>query len=154
MSNRTYRLVVGAFLLFFLYFDLNSGIYALIMLLCLEGMFNILIPDVINRRRYGESMSGNDENLAPIQNKSRFSFSAERAWRLIVALMLLLTFVLFNAYFNSYFGDYFQLFSPQFMEQFAYINWFFPWFLGFAIFGAGISGVCPVLISVKWFGFK
>lgn len=150
MSNRTYRLVVGAFLLFFLYFDLNLGIYALIMVLCLEGISNRLIPDIINRRRYGDSLSGNDENLAPIQNKSRFSFSAERAWRLIVALMLLLTFVLFNAYFS----DYFQLLPAQFMEQFSYINWFFPWFLGFAIFGAGISGVCPVLITVKWFGFK
>jgi len=150
MSNRTYRLVVGAFLLFFLYFDLNLGIYALIMVLCLEGISNRLIPDIINRRRYGDSLSGNDENLAPIQNKSRFSFSAERAWRLIVALVLLLTSVLFNVYFS----DYFQLLPAQFMEQFSYINWFFPWFLGFAIFGAGISGVCPVLITVKWFGFK
>jgi hypothetical protein len=32
--------------------------------------------------------------------------------------------------------------------------WFFPWFMGFAIFGAGLSGVCPVLISLKLLGFR
>jgi hypothetical protein len=146
MSNRTYRLVVGALLLIFLYFDLNQGIYALIVVLCLEGITNFLIPDVINRLRYADGLPGHDENLAPILNKSRFSFSAERAWRLVVALMLLLAFVLFN--------ENFHLLPLQLMEQFSYINWFFPWFMGFAIFGAGISGVCPVLIAVKWIGFK
>ncbi|MCW8930568.1 MAG: hypothetical protein OQL19_10050 [Gammaproteobacteria bacterium] len=150
MSNRTYRLIVGALLLVFLYFDLNFGIYALIVALFIEGFSNFLIPDIINRIRYVDGQSGNDENLAPIQNKSRFSFSAERAWRLVVALMLLIAFVLFN----SDLSNYFQILPLDFIEQFSYINWFFPWFMGFAIFGAGISGVCPVLITVKWIGFK
>ena len=146
MSNRTYRLVVGALLLIFLYFDLNQGVYALIFVLCLEGISNFLIPDVINRFRYADGLPGKDENLAPILNKSRFSFSAERAWRLFVALLLIIAFVLFN--------ENYHLLPLQFMEQFSYINWFFPWFMGFAVFGAGISGVCPVLIAVKWIGFK
>jgi hypothetical protein len=32
--------------------------------------------------------------------------------------------------------------------------WFFPWFMGFAIFGSGISNVCPVLLVIRWAGFK
>ncbi|MCP3852611.1 MAG: hypothetical protein GY694_20645 [Gammaproteobacteria bacterium] len=150
MSNRTYRLLVGALLLIFLYFDLNMGIYVMIAVLFLEGLFNFLIPDIVNKIRYTEGESENDENLAPIQNKSRFSFSAERAWRLVVALMLLIAFVLFNASLSNYLN----LLHLDIIEQFSYINWFFPWFMGFAIFGAGISGVCPVLIAVKWLGFK
>lgn len=150
MSNRTYRLVVGALLLVFLYFDVNAGIYALIVMFSIEGLTNILIPDVINRFRYKDGLSGNDENLAPILNKSRFSFSAERAWRLVVAIMLLAAVVLFN----SDLSEYYQVLPVEFIDQFSYINWFFPWFMGFAIFGAGISGVCPVLITVKWVGFK
>ena len=55
---------------------------------------------------------------------------AEQAWRLVVGLLLDVTF---------YFYD--QL-------------WFFPWFMGFAIFGAGLSGVCPVLLAIRWIGFK
>lgn len=150
MSNRTYRLVVGALLLVFLYFDLNFGIYALIAVLCLEGATNFLIPDIFNRIRYTDGLSETNENLAPIQNVSRFSFSAERAWRLVVALMLIIAFVLFN----TDLSDYISILPLNFIENFSYINWFFPWFMGFAIFGAGISGVCPVLIAVKWAGFK
>ena len=150
MSNRTYRLLMGALLLIFLYFDLNMGVYALIVMLCVEGIFDILLPDVINRIRYADGWSEHDENLAPIQNSSRFSFSAERAWRVVVAIMLLFSFVFFDVAFN----DYFQLLPTEFISQFSYISWFFPWFMGFAIFGAGVSGVCPVLVSVKWAGFK
>ncbi len=150
MSNRTYRLVMGALLLVFLYFELDWGVFALIFVLCLEGFSNFLIPDFINLFRTAGRSSGCDESLSPFPNKSCFLFSAERAWRLVVALMLFLSFVLFSPHFN----EYLQVFPQQWIEQFSYIIWFFPWFMGFAIFGAGISGVCPVLITVKWVGFK
>jgi hypothetical protein len=26
--------------------------------------------------------------------------------------------------------------------------------MGFAIFGAGLSGVCPVLLAIRWTGFR
>jgi hypothetical protein len=34
------------------------------------------------------------------------------------------------------------------------VLWFFPWFMGFAIMGAGASGICPVLLGLRWAGFK
>lgn len=132
MSDRTYRLILGALLLISLYFDLNYLMYALIAILFLEGVTNWRIPLLVRKLR-GDSAAApeTDKNLAPIQSNYRFNIEAERVWRLIVSLMLLVTYVLFYA----------QL-------------WFFPWFMGFAIFGAGASGVCPALIGVKWIGCR
>ncbi len=144
MTNRTYRLVVGSLLLIFLYLTLNTGIYLLILMMFLEGISGYLLPDVANR--FWNRSSANDENLAPIQNKTRFSFVAERAWRLLVSLLLFFSFALFS--------QNLAILPQAMINNFSYINWFFPWFMGFAIFGAGISGICPVLISVKWAGFK
>jgi hypothetical protein len=128
MSDRTYRLIFGMLLLISLYFESSYLMYCLIGLLFLEGVTNLRIPLLLRRR---QGASAPDSNLAPIQPKNRFDFEAERAWRLIVGLMLLITYVLFYD-----------------------TMWFFPWFMGFAIFGAGASGVCPVLIGVKWAGCR
>ena len=146
MTNRTYRLLMGALLLIFLYFDLDTGVYALMFVMFLEGIFNILIPDMMNHLFYPHGLPSGAENLAPFQNKSRFQFAAERAWRLIVGVMLVVTYVLFNPGYT--------LLPIQLIENFSYYSWFFPWFMGFAIFGAGVSGICPVLTVIKWFGFK
>ena len=41
------------------------------------------------------------------------------------------------------------------LHEFGYdMLWFFPWFMGFAILGAGASGVCPVLLGLKYIGFR
>lgn len=128
MSDRTYRLLLGALLLVVLYFDITYLMYAIIGLVLFEGATNLRLPLLLNRL-HGESAA--DSNLAPIRHGSRFDFEAERAWRLIVGLMLVLTYVLF----------YEQL-------------WFFPWFMGFATFGAGASGVCPMLTAVRWAGCR
>ena len=34
------------------------------------------------------------------------------------------------------------------------VIWLIPWFMGFAIMGAGVSGVCPGLLLMRWVGFK
>ncbi|MHB1214704.1 MAG: hypothetical protein ACYCY9_06920 [Thiobacillus sp.] len=128
MNDRTYRLILGALLLLSLYFEIRYLMYALIGLLFFEGVTNLRLP-LLLRGSQGDAAA--EDHLAPIQHSSRFKFEAERAWRLIVATMLLVTYVLF----------YDTL-------------WFFPWFMGFAIFGAGVSGVCPVLIGVKWAGCR
>jgi hypothetical protein len=39
-------------------------------------------------------------------------------------------------------------------EQNIEVLWFIPWFMGFAIMGAGASGVCPMILFLKWVGFK
>ena len=132
MNDRMYRLIIGALLLVSLYFDLDYLMYSLIALLFFEGVTNWRIPLVIQRVRGGAlSDISADSQLAPVQRMHRFNFEAERAWRLVVALLLLVTYVFFYT-----------------------TLWFFPWFMGFAIFGAGVSGVCPVLIAIKWAGCR
>lgn len=128
MSDRTYRLLLGTLLLVSLYFEIGYLMYFLIGMLFFEGVTNWRAPLVLRR------LQGKVEPTsipAPDRKESRFDFEAERAWRLIVGLLLLVTFV----------GFYDKM-------------WFFPWFMGFAIFGAGASGVCPVLIGVKWAGCR
>lgn len=126
MSDRTYRLILGALLLVALYFEIGNLMYFLIGVLFFEGITNLRIPILVSKL---QSHASAESILAPNQQCRRFSFDAERAWRLIVGLILLVTYVLFYD-----------------------MLWFFPWFMGFAIFGAGVSGVCPVLIAVKWAG--
>ena len=128
MSDRVYRLILGTLLLVSLYFESSRLMYFLIGMLFFEGATSLRVP-LLLRKQHGESVA--DSNLAPIQRKIRFNFEAERAWRLFVGLMLLTTYVLFY-------------------EK----MWFFPWFMGFAIFGAGASGVCPGLIGLKWAGCR
>lgn len=130
MKDRTYRLLLGALLLISLYFDLHYLILALIAILLLEGISNRRIPLLVTKLR-GSAIAETNNSPAPGPQNYRFNVEAERVWRLVVGSMLLLTYVLFY-------------------EQ----VWFFPWFMGFAIFGAGISNICPVLIGIKWVGFK
>lgn len=128
MSDRAYRLIFGALLLISLSFDFNYVIYGLIGLSLLEGITNRRVPYLVSPFR-ARNMAHVD--LSPIDMPCRFSFEAERVLRFIVAIVLFITTVLF----------YEQL-------------WFFPWFMGFAIFGAGMSGICPLLMAIKWLGFK
>ena len=132
MSERFFRLIVGSLLLAFLYFDLQAGIPALIVVLTLEGITNYRIPLLVSRMRLaGHANFDDSSELMPEAQLARIPFDAERAWRLAVAVMLVISVYVF--------GD---------------SLWFFPWFMGFAIFGAGLSGVCPVLISLKLLGFR
>ena len=132
MSERFFRLIVGALLLGFLYFELRGGIVVLIGVLAFEGLTNYRVPRLVTRLRSGAAGDFEDSG-EPISDAgtARIAFDAERAWRLVVAAMLVLAVFFFH-------------------EQL----WFFPWFMGFAIFGAGLSGVCPVLISLKLIGFR
>jgi len=128
MSDRTYRLILGTLLLISLYFDIGYLMVFLIGMLFFEGATNLRLPLLLRKRQGG---SAADSAPAPDQAKTRFGFEAERAWRLVVGLLLAIT----------YLGFYDTL-------------WFFPWFMGFAIFGAGVSGVCPGLITIKWTGCR
>jgi hypothetical protein len=60
----------------------------------------------------------------------RFNFDGELAWRMMMGVVLLTTY------------------------SFYEYLWFFPWFIGFVVFGAGVSGICPVLMALRWLGFK
>lgn len=132
MTERFFRLIIGSLLLGALYFELPALFPALIGVLTFEGITNCRIPVVLSRWCAAGAPEFEDSGEAlPDGRAPRFAFDAERAWRLAVAAMLTLTTYVYH-------------------EQL----WFFPWFMGFAIFGAGLSGVCPVLISFKLLGFR
>ena len=129
MSNRLYRLFVGLILLTGLYFDLPVLIYTLIAVVLFEGITNLRIPVIVSKIR---STPGNmDEGTLGLPFRQRFNFDAERAWRLLLGSVLILVYVIF---FDKV--------------------WYLAWFMGFAILGAGLSGVCPLFISLKWLGFR
>lgn len=128
MNDRVYRALAGALLLLGLYLERPEIIWGLIGLMLFEGVTNFRLPLVL------QSLFGSErgpDSQEPDIGVARIAFDAERAWRLVVATMLVLSW-------------------HQFSEQL----WFFPWFMGFAILGAGISGVCPVLMSLRALGFR
>lgn len=130
MSNRLYRLLYGISLLAALYLEMPIIINVLIGLALFEALTNLRIPKLISRIRFNHDGDPLEGNLG-IDFKTRVNFEAERGWRITVAFMLLISIYAF----------------PDML-------WFLPWFMGFAIFGAGISGVCPVFLVIKWLGLK
>lgn len=129
LTNRTYRLLFGITLLVSLYLDLASVPYVMIGLALFEAATNLRIPRVVSHLRHQHN--DEQEGSLGIAFRARTGFEAERAWRLVVAAFLFLSLVVF----------------PKAL-------WFMPWFMGFAITGAGISGVCPVFLGLKWAGLK
>lgn len=108
--------------------------FALIFVLLLEGLFNVRISRFVvqlfsKARKSETAVSG----VMPSSDAacSRLGFDAERMMSLALGLILLVSYALFYD-----------------------VLWFFPWFLGFALLGSGASGVCPMLIGLKRFGFK
>ena len=125
MTDRNYRLMLGLAILLILYFDLTRAMYGLIGLLFVEGITNWRIPMLVGKL----TRQSDAPPIEPFDFK--WPLNEERAWRLVVAVLLLLTAVLFNE-----------------------IAWFLPWFMGFAILGAGVSGVCPVLLGLRFTGCR
>lgn len=124
-----YRLIVGMILLIGLYLDQPYLIYGLIGVVLFEGITNLRIPVVINKLYPSEGYQ--QEGTLSIPFKQRFNFEAERAWRLLLGFVLIIVYVLFYD-----------------------VAWPFAWFMAFAIVGAGLSGVCPLFMSLKWLGFR
>ena len=127
MTERAYLMITGLALLLFLYLELDYMIYALISMLLLEGVTNWRLPKIINLIRYGKNteLTGNN------QNNAKINFEAERALRLVVAVILVATYVFFP---NQ--------------------AWFLPWFIGVMLTFAGISRFCPMVLALKWIGLK
>ena len=131
MSERTYLLLTGAFILIALYFEVNMMIYGLCLWLIFEGITGFMLT-----RQMVKLISVTDPvGLTTFRTRQRFNFEALRATRLIIAFFLGGSFLLLNEY------------NVEFL-------WFFPWFMGFAILGAGVSGVCPIVLVTKWMGFR
>jgi hypothetical protein len=130
MSNRLYRLLFGVLLLVALYFDLYSLIYGLVGVAVFEAVTNLRIPLIVSRLRGTEAPSSAEGSLG-MAFHTRCEFEAERGLRLVIAAFLAISLLVFP-------------------EQL----WLFPWFIGFALLGAGVSGVCPMFLALKWTGLK
>jgi len=131
MNRRLYNILFGSLLLIDLYFELNYIIYALIGIVYFEAATNIMLPKYLTKLPI--AILNNDSFPSPADDPRacRFKFNADRVWKLFVGTLLFVSFVLY----------------------FQYL-WFIPWFLGFAILGAGISNVCPMLEMIRFAGFK
>ena len=132
MSNRFYRGLLGALLIVCLYFDLPNIMYGIIFVLFFEGVSGLIVPRLVEMagRVIAPANALFVYKPEPCSTGARFGFDSERCWRLVVASMLAVTYYYYETL------------------------WFFPWFMAFAIFGAGLSGVCPVLLAIRWIGFK
>lgn len=106
-------------------------IYLLCLWLLFEAITNIRLTTLTQQLIHKPVAAG----LTVFHTQLRYNYDSFRVWRLTVAFML---------------GGSFMLLNEQNIE----VVWFIPWFMGFAILGAGVSGVCPVLLLIRWIGFK
>ncbi|NOQ87393.1 MAG: hypothetical protein GQ550_00565 [Gammaproteobacteria bacterium] len=131
MSERLFLFIVGAYILIALYLGMDSMIYLLSLWLLFEAITDIRLTTLSQNLMKQAVPAG----LIVFQTHQRFNFDAIRAWRITVAVLLSGSLLLLKEY------------NIDFV-------WFFPWFMGFAIMGAGASSVCPVLLFIRWIGFK
>ena len=131
MSERLFLFIVGAYILSALYIELDLMIYILCGWLLFEGLTNIRLTTLSQKLIRKKVPAG----LTVFKTHIRFEFDAFRAWRILVAMMLAGSLVLL-------------------VEYQIEMLWFLPWFMGFAIMGAGASGVCPMILLIRWLGFR
>jgi hypothetical protein len=129
MSERVFHLLIGLFLLVALCFDLKPAVYGMIAWLAFEVATNQRLTAIVSHLRCsGRGVLSQADTDAC---RYRFNFEAERALRLVLVLLLTLSYVLF----------YGQL-------------WIVAWFVGFALVAAGLSGICPMIMTLRKLGFR
>lgn len=104
---------------------------SLIIVLLLEGATNWRLSLLFHQLSGHPTPTPEMMSVFPNHQLFNIPVLAERAWRILVGALLYLSVFVY----------------PEAL-------WFFPWFMGFAILGAGISGVCPMLFSLHYIGFK
>lgn len=131
MTERTYLFIVGAYILVALYLENDYLIYGLAALLILEGISGVRLTRMVQHARHVSL----DTGLLVFNTRPRLDIDGLSAWRVFVAIVLVTSYTLLHEYGLE-------------------VIWFFPWFMGFAIMGAGASGICPVLLILRWAGFR
>ena len=111
--------------------ELDIMIYVLVAILFLEGVTGVTILWLSKKVREVQLESG----LLQYSSETKFDFDAFRLFRIIIAVVVLASYVAVHEYSID-------------------MLWFFPWFFGFSVMGAGVSGVCPVYMAIRWLGFK
>ena len=131
MSERIFLFLVGVYILIALYLGVDLMIYMLSLWLLFEAITDIRLTTLSQKLMKQTVPAG----LIVFKTHQRFNFDAVRAWRITAAVLLSGSLLLLKEY------------NVDFV-------WFFPWFMGFAIMGAGASSVCPVLLFIRWIGFR
>ncbi|MFV9614735.1 MAG: hypothetical protein ACNYZG_02200 [Gammaproteobacteria bacterium] len=131
MSERYFLLVVGAFILTSLYLEIDLMIYILCLWLLFEAITDIRLTTLSQKLMRRTVPAG----LTVFETQTRFDFDAFRTLRIVVSVLLAGAFILID-------------------ELHIDVLWFVPWFLGFAIMGAGVSGICPTILLIRWLGFR
>ena len=131
MSDRVYLFVVGIYILIALYLGIDLMIYALVVVMLFEGVTGLTLTRLTQKIRKVNL----DPGLLKYETKTRFNFDGFRALRITFVIALTASYIGVNEYDIE-------------------VIWFLPWFLGFALVGAGVSSVCPVLLAMRWIGFK
>ena len=131
MSDRTYLFVAGAYILTALYLGNDLMIYALVIFMLFEGVTGFTLTGITQKIRKVKL----DPGLLKYESMPKFNFDAFRALRIFFAMAMT----------AAYLGVH---------EYDVEMIWFLPWFFGFALLGAGVSSVCPVLLGMKWLGFR
>ncbi|WP_455221582.1 hypothetical protein [Kaarinaea lacus] len=129
MSERTFRLILGSSLLLLIYIDYMPLFYVYLFVLMFEGVTNWRIPLLINRIRYGADTPPNQPALD--NQHARFNFEAERAMRLVFAIVLIPAIFLLP-------------------RDLWFINWMFASFLTLA----GLVNFCPTVVTLRHLGFR
>ncbi len=124
-------MLLGLALLLLLYLDSTTGMGVLIGYLSFEGITNWRAPLLVSRYIRGDEAGRCSLQTLNVTALVRTSFEAERALRLMIAIILAL----------SVFAYPVQL-------------WCMSWFVAFAVIGAGVSGICPMLTSLRMLGFR
>lgn len=129
MSERFFRIILGAFLLLILFLGSRELVLAFISLLLFEGITNWRIPILVSKARFGanytQAVNACDGTI------STLNFEAERALRLIAATLLIITYVILGE-----------------------MTWFFPWFIGVMLLFAGLTNICPMVMTLRLIGFR
>jgi len=128
MSERNFRFLIGCWLVAAQLLGWSQAVLGLALLILAEGVTNWRVPVLVSRV-LGRPAPATCEDR-PWGRRPLVPFEAERALRLIVASLLLCAL------------------------GFPDLLWWLPWFVGFAMVGAGLSGICPMVLGLRWLGLQ
>jgi len=129
MSERIFRIILGTLLLILLALNTTEGMYAFMGLVLFEGITNWRIPILVSKARFGDNYM---EHVNPCGGeKTAIPFEAERMLRLVVLALLIITHIFYNE-----------------------LLWWFPWFIGIMLITAGLTGICPMVMTLRAIGFR
>ncbi|MCW8929123.1 MAG: DUF2892 domain-containing protein [Gammaproteobacteria bacterium] len=135
MSERVFRLITGmvlwAILLVSTIYQNNTLMIVFCIVLLLEGITNWRIPTIVSKIRFGQSAVNSNQKIDEIKTSPLNHIEAERMMRFVVVLFLLISF--------------FSL--PN-------VLWFFPWYVAGMMIVSGISNICPMVMFLRWVGFR